>query len=151
MKTSSLLTGLFTLALLAGCATPAHQVLHFPRQTTRLEHAGLARIYVVRPAKAYANTKLVVEADKALIGYTTPQTYLCWEQQPGLLQITSRAENADTLNLQLQPGHVYYVVQEIYPGMGSPRTHIKEVSANEGIRLVRQSHAPDVLAGTGGY
>jgi len=151
MKTSSFLTGLCALALLAGCASPAQQTLHFPRQSKHLENAGRARIYVLRPSKAYTSTKLVVEADKALIGYTGPQSYLCWEQQPGSTEITTRGENADTLRLQTEPGHVYYVVQEIYPGQTSPRTHVLTVTDAQGSRLLGQCKAPSVLAGTGGY
>jgi hypothetical protein len=108
--------------LVAGCGATTKQYVPFPDQSVEVEDPGKARIYVYRDSiLGSAIPFLVFEnedtAEEIAIGVTGPNGYLCWEREPGTLNLTSKAENEAELAIDLVAGAVYWVQQHATMGI----------------------------------
>ncbi|MDR1662090.1 MAG: DUF2846 domain-containing protein [Azoarcus sp.] len=134
----------FTLAgalALSGCAS-------VPKGDDDLDAAlktftapgDVAGLYVYRYERASAITKMDVEVDGKSIGKTIARTYVYTVLEPGRHRIVSKAKNEDALELEAQPGRLYYVWQEVKPGVFSTRTKlhlVHELDGQTGVRKTR--------------
>ena len=84
-----------------------------------LEDPDKGRVYVVRTAFAFNiashSVPVTVSDGPTEIGYTAGHSYLCWEREPGEARIHSSAYNSKTLELNIEKGKVYYVLQHVGP------------------------------------
>jgi hypothetical protein len=104
----------------SGCAT-SRQVVPFPVQNIRVESPDKGRIYIIgHPAVMNLtshNVRVTVVADTKWIGDIVGHTYLCWEREPGVAEISGRRIKTNDIHLTVERGKVYYVILHIYPAI----------------------------------
>ncbi|MDP7113184.1 MAG: hypothetical protein QGH45_14520 [Myxococcota bacterium] len=140
-----LLVGLFA----AGCGATTKQYVTFPDQSVTIEDPNKARIYVYRDSiLGSAIPFLVFEnedtPEEIAIGITGPNGYLCWEREPGALNLTSKAENEAELAIDLVAGAVYYVQQHATMGIMFAR-NVLELEPEEDARVDQEDCKPPKL------
>lgn len=101
--------------------------------------AGKAAIYVYRNESMGAAVKMDVEVDGKPIGQTAANTFLRKEVEPGKHTVTSKAENADTVEIDAKPGALYYIWQEVKMGVLYARTKLHLVSEADGKKGVNET------------
>lgn len=101
--------------------------------------ADKAGVYIYRNESMGAAVKMDVELDGKPIGQTAANTYLYKEVAPGKHTITSKAENADTLEIDAKPGTLSYVWQEVKMGLMYARTKLHLVSEADGKKGVLET------------
>ena len=131
---------ILSLFMVTGCAT-------VPMEDTGRD--GIAKLFKVPEEKAgvyiYRNeilgsaVRMDVLVNGRSAGETVAKTYLFLEVTPGTYNIESRAENADTLTLDLGPKSLTYVWQEVRMGVLYARTKLHVVSESVGKNGVLQS------------
>src|SRR5262245_33136906 len=96
--------------LFAGCASvpmgDAKQDVAFKEFKIAPDKAS---IYVYRNEAMGAAVKMDVQVDGKPIGQTAANTYLYTEVVPGKHTVASKAENTDTIEVDLKPGTLAYV------------------------------------------
>ena len=127
MSTKSLFAGALLLltSALTGCtplplAKPEADTLAKQMQPV----ADKAVIFLFRNEAPSAPWALRVTLDGKEMGNTSAQTYFRWTVEPGEHTIISYSENAPGLLINAEPGHVYYVWQEVNTGFFQPRTEL---------------------------
>ena len=78
--------------------------------------------------------------DGRVIGETAAKTYLYKEVTPGKHTLVSHAENTDTLKVDVKPGTLAYVWQEIKLGLLSARSKLHLMSEEEGKKGVLETN-----------
>ena len=99
-----------------------------------------AGIYIYRNESFGSANRLAVEIDKRVIGETAAKTYLYKEVTPGKHTIVSHAENTDTLEVDVKPGTLVYVWQEIKLGFLFARSKLHLMSEEEGKKGVLETN-----------
>jgi hypothetical protein len=137
--TSTIALGIVFGLLLSGCAT----VTMAPTDADQFAKTFVIRpdkstIYVYRNERLGTAAKMSVALDGKPMGESAPKTYFRWEVDPGRHDITSEAENTDTLTLTTQPGTDYYVWQESRVGVWGARTKLHVVDRDTGRRGVAE-------------
>lgn len=99
-----------------------------------------AGIYIYRNESFGSAIKLTVEMDGRVIGETAAKTYLYKEVTPGKHTLVSHAENTDTLKVDVKPGTLAYVWQEIKLGLLSARSKLHLMSEEEGKKGVLETN-----------
>lgn len=129
----------FSLAL-AGCASvPMGDPKQDAAAKTFNVPADKAGIYVYRNESFGAAIKMDVLVDGQKIGETGANTYLFREVAPGKHSVTSKAENADTVELDLKPGAMGFVWQEVKMGLLMARSKLHVVSEQDGKKGVMET------------
>lgn len=118
-KTIPLLGLCIGMLLLTGCASTI-QYVHFPDQSKTIETAGKARLYVMFPYTTdHATAGINTFEEKTKIGMNAPNSYLCWETEPGTKTISSKVTGvfgrSARLEVALQADHVYFLKQNLNP------------------------------------
>ena len=124
-----------------GCAS-TRQVVPFPDQSVQVEDPSMARIYVLRPSTYGGAISMRVLDDDELIGRTGPRGFLCWEREPGEIEVVGRAENTFTLPISLEAGEVYYIEQRVRMGLLSARNQLDQLSEERGKLLLERCREP---------
>lgn len=93
-----------------------------------------ASVYIFRSEAIAPKVRMKVEIDGGQIGETGPGSFIYAEVTPGVRRIVSRAENVDTLEIELVAGKTYYVWQEVRLGLLSARARLKLMTDEEGKR-----------------
>ena len=89
-------------------------------------------IYVYRNESFGAAVKMDVAIDGQAVGQTAANTYLYKQVAPGKHTITSKAENTETLEVDVKPGSNAYVWQEVKMGVISARNKLHLVDEQKG-------------------
>jgi len=137
---SKLLIALFATMLGACASVPMgdesrdEQLKTFPKVAQ--DKAGL---YIYRNESMGGGVKMEVDVDGKQIGTTARKTYLYKELAPGKHTVTSHAENTDTLEVDLRPGTLSYIWQEVKMGILFARTKLHLVSEEQGKAGVLES------------
>ena len=126
---------------LVGCASTTQNV-PFPDQTKLVEDPNKARIYVVRPAVIGGAISMKVSDGPMLIGRTGPRGYLCWERDPGFMEVIGKAENTASLLLEVEKGMVYYIEQQVRMGILFARNKLIQLSEDQGKTKVSKCKPP---------
>lgn len=129
------------VALGAGCASTV-QYADFPDQTVPVEDPDKARIYVVRPSSLGGAVSMRVSDGEHVIGKTGPKGYLCWERNPGDIEIVGKAENTARLPLTVEAGTVYYVQQHVRMGILFARNRLTLLTEAAGKAEVSKCKPP---------
>ena len=131
------------LVLSIGCAS-TQQVVPFPDQSVRVEDPSMARIYVMRPSNIAGAVSMRVLDDDRLIGRTGPRGFLCWEREPGDMEMVSRAENTYKLPMTLEAGEVYYIEQQPRMGFLFARNRLSQLSEEQGKEVLERCNEPEI-------
>ncbi len=117
-----------TIGLSAGCASvPMASIEADNRAKTFTVSPGKSNIYVYRNESLGAAIKMNVELDKTPAGQTAAKTYMMFEVSPGTHTVSSKAENASTLDLAVSAGVNYFVWQEVKMGAFIARNQLQLV------------------------
>ena len=114
------------------CAS-GKQYVPFPDQGVAVEDAAKARVYIVRPTGYGGAVTIPVYVNGERIGKTKGHGCLCWEMEPGRVEILSKAENKDDISFDAVAGQVYVVRQHIKMGIMKARNEL-ELVMDEGKR-----------------
>lgn len=98
-----------------------------------------AGIYVYRNESMGAAVKMDVVIDGVNIGETVANTYMHKEVAPGKHTVASKAENTDTVEVDLKPGTIAYIWQEVKMGVLFARTKLHLVGEQEGKKGVLET------------
>jgi len=131
-------------ASLVGCASVP---MGDPQQDAALKAFAVAPdragIFVYRNEAAAVAATMDVYLDGAPLGQTAPKTYLYRQVAPGRHSITSRAENTDTLDVEVEAGALAFVWQEVTWGMFSPRNKLHLMNEAQGRKGVLETRLAD--------
>ncbi len=121
-------------AALAGCASVpmGDEARDNQLKTFAAVPQDKAGLYIYRNERMGSGVKMDVEIDGQPIGQTARRTYLYKEVVPGKHMVTSKAENTDTLEIDVKPGTLSYIWQEVKMGLLYARTKLHLVSESEG-------------------
>lgn len=129
----------FAMAL-SGCASvpmgDAQQDAALKAFTVAANRAG---IYVYRNESMGAAIKMDVAIDGVDIGQTAAKTYMFSEVAPGRHTVVSKAENTDTLEVDLKAGTLTYIWQEVKMGALYARTKLHLVDEAQGRKGVQET------------
>jgi hypothetical protein len=128
------------LGFAVGCASTKQHV-KMPNLTVPIEDAGKARIYVIRPVSIGGAISMGVRDGERAIGNTGPTSYLCWEREPGSTTIYSKAENESKLDLTVEAGKTYYILQRVEVGFMQARTRLELIDEQRGKKLLKSCTA----------
>jgi hypothetical protein len=101
---------------------------------------GKAGLYIYRNERMGGKVKMDVEVDGQPLGQTQSFTYLYKEVAPGKHTVTSKSENIDTLEIDVKPGTLNYIWQEVKMGVLYARTKLHLVPEAEGKAGVSESY-----------
>lgn len=131
---------LVAILALAGCASVP---MGDPKRDAELKTFSVAQdkagIYVYRNESMGGAVKMDVSIDGQLIGQTAAKTYFYKDVTPGKHTVTSIAENTDTLEVDVKPGTLAYIWQEVKMGLLYARTKLHLVSEVEGKKGVQET------------
>lgn len=131
---------LFVVFALVGCASvPMGDVTQDAAFKTFAAKPGVAGIYVYRNENFGAALRMDVEIDGREIGKSAAKTYFYKEVSPGKHTITSRSENADTIEIDAIAGKLYFIWQEVKMGLLYARTKLTLVGEAEGKKGVLET------------
>lgn len=102
----------------------------------KTESAG---VYIIRSDTAASFLNMQVEVDGKPIAKVATQSFVYTELAPGKHALTSKAENTDTLELEVEAGKLYYVMQDTKPGTLYVRVKQRLVEEGEGQQSVKLS------------
>jgi hypothetical protein len=138
MKQLSL--ALIAVLALAGCASVP---MGDPKRDAELKSFSVAPdkagIYIYRNESMGGAVKMDVSLDGQIIGQTAAKTYFYKDVVPGKHTISSTAENTDTLEVEVKPGTLAFIWQEVKMGVLYARTKLHLVSEDEGKKGVQES------------
>ena len=126
--------------VLSGCASvpmgDAGQDARLKAFTIAPDRAG---IYVYRNESMGGAIKMDVAIDGVDIGQTAAKTYLFSEVAPGFHTIVSKSENSETIGVDVGPGTLTYIWQEVKMGALYARTKLHVVDEAQGQKGVQES------------
>jgi len=137
---SRLFAALLLSLALAGCASvPMGDPKQDAAAKTFQVPADKAGIYVYRNESIGTAVKMDVIIDGQNIGETAARTFFYKEVAPGKHTVTSKAENSDTVEVDLKPGSLAFIWQEVKMGLMFARTKLHLVSEEEGRKGVMET------------
>jgi len=98
-----------------------------------------AGIYVYRNETIGASVKMDVIIDGQNIGETAANTYMYKEVAPGKHTVASKAENTDTVEVEVKPGTLAYIWQEVKMGVLYARTKLHIMGEQDGKKGVLET------------
>jgi hypothetical protein len=130
---------LLSLALVGCASVPMGDPKQDSAAKTFQVPADKAGIYVYRNETIGAAVKMDVIIDGQNIGETAAKTFFYKEVVPGKRTVTSKAENTDTVEVDLKPGSLAFIWQEVKMGLMFARTKLHLVSEEEGKKGVMET------------
>lgn len=91
-----------------------------------------ALVVFVRPEFMGKMIKFKVTANEAPIGWTKGKQYFYKYFDPSIVHFISKAENKAEMKLDLKPGKVYFIKQDIQMGFLKARNNLKLLTTEEG-------------------
>lgn len=97
---------------------------------------GMALVYVIRPTNFGSAITMNVSCDMASIGTTSAKSYLYTLVPAGKHTIRSKAENMSELELDAEPGKIYYIEQAVKMGIVYARARLNLVTEEAGKKFL---------------
>src|SRR3954470_6009350 len=116
-----------TLLLFSGCVSQHRQLVHFPVQAKSTEDPDKGRIYVMRHPwlfnlASHMALLTIWDGTQEIGTIAGHRGFLCWEREPGQVTISAVApgfEGTNRVNILIEKGKVYYIVQGLAPDFQS--------------------------------
>lgn len=130
---------LLGVLLMSGCASVQRASRSADAQAKLfVPTTGKATLYIYRNEIFGSAIKMPLLVDGMAVGDTGPKTYVEQVLPPGTHVITSKTENDSTLTLYTEPGHTYYIWQEVKMGMFVARSKLHSVDEETGRAAVNK-------------
>jgi hypothetical protein len=91
----------------------------------------MALVYVFRPAAVGAAIKTWSFADDQFIGVSRAKGYYYALVSPGKRTLWAKAENTSGVEVDVEPGEIYYFKTAIRPGLGKARVKMTQIDEAE--------------------
>jgi hypothetical protein len=131
---------LISIALVGCASVPMDDPkLDATAKTFQAPPADKAGIYIYRNEAIGGSIKMAVFVDGKSIGDTAAKTYFYKELAPGKHTVESKSENSDLIEVDLKPGTLAFVWQEVKMGVMYARTKLHLVGEQEGKKGVQES------------
>jgi hypothetical protein len=101
------------ITMLAGCTSWKLEQIVAPLPPMSPPPANAAKVCVVRTSVLAAAVTFPTRDDGVLVGATRGPGHFCYLAQPGEHEITVVADEAEHAKLLAEPGHNYYLEQEV--------------------------------------
>ena len=137
-KSLIIMVGIGSIILFASGCAGTKQYVPMPDQSTRIEDPNAGRIYVFRPARVGGAVAMQIRDGSTHIGRTGPRGYVCWEREPGYAQIKGKAENTSTLELDVEEGVAYYILQKVRMGILFARNKLELISEDKAQKYLKK-------------
>ena len=112
-------------ALASGCATAPMAPAERDQQAKAFQATpGAVNLYVYRNESFGAAISMDVIVDGHLVGTSVAKSYFLVQLKPGKHTVLSNAENVATLDFTGEPGHNYFVWQEVKMGLMRARNEL---------------------------
>ena len=135
-----LFASVFLAVALVGCASVP---MGDEKQDAALKTFTIAPdksgVYIYRNETIGTAIKMDVALDGQAIGQTAAKTYLYKEVAPGKHTLTSKSENTDSLDIEVRPGTLTFIWQEVKMGVLYARTRLHWVGLEEGEKGVLET------------
>jgi len=135
-----LFASVFLAVALVGCASVP---MGDEKQDAALKTFTIAPdksgVYIYRNETIGTAIKMDVMLDGLAIGQTAAKTYLYKEVAPGKHTLTSKSENTDSLDIEVRPGTLTFIWQEVKMGVLYARTRLHWVGIEEGKKGVLET------------
>jgi hypothetical protein len=126
-------------ACMGGCTSiPLGSPVDDLRAKSAVVTPGMAQIFVYRHESLGFAAPITVKLDGRTSGRTVGQTYVMWEVEPGLHEISSHAEGASTVSLNVEPGKSYFIWQEVKVGLWKARSSLHQVDEETGRKFLAE-------------
>ena len=119
----------------SGCVT-TRQSAPMPDLNMAIDDASMARIYVVRPAGVGTAVPFNIYENGVHMGVLGTNSFLCWERDPGLIEVSAKSENESKVSLQVESGNAYYIKASPRMGLLKARVHLETTDVSTGMKLV---------------
>lgn len=145
-------TGKCLLLLLAVCAIGLGGCTSIPlgspvddlRAKSAAVTPGMAQIFVYRYESLGFAVPITVKLDGRAGGRTVGQTYVMWEVEPGLHEVSSHAEGASAVSLNVESGKSYFIWQEVKVGLWKARSSLHQVNEETGRKYLAECRLGEV-------
>lgn len=100
---------------------------------------GQALVYIVR-LEAFFGSAIAMDVfcNKKYFGSTGGRRFVYIILDPGKYQFSGRAENMALLNLSVEAGLTYYVIQQVLPGIMTARNSLELLTEEDGRMLLEK-------------
>jgi hypothetical protein len=106
---------------------------------TRAEsRSDSAAVYFLRTTSMGGLIYFWTFADEEFVGVTRGKSYFTAQLAPGEHVLWSKAENVAAVNLTVEAGRTYYVIERVVPGFGKARVRLDVVDAAEGEKALKK-------------
>ncbi len=125
---------------LAGCASvPMADAAADAEAKKFVPPADKAGVYIYRNTNFGGAIKMPVSIDGEQIGVTAGKVYLYKEIDPGNHIVVSKAENTESLVIDVEKGKLYYVWQQVRMGAWKARCSLFLKDEDEGQKGVNET------------
>ena len=126
--------------LILGCAGVPATAPEQDVEAKRFEPVpGMSIIYLFRDEHLGAAAPISVSLNDQVVGQTASWTYLRLIVPPGNYRITSYAANIAEVEVETEPGELYFIRHDVKPSLGYPRAELRVVDEERGQRGVLAS------------
>lgn len=140
------------LLLSVGCASTdsnkptfkTTQMVAMPDTSKSVVNTQKARIYLMRPSVFGGLASMKVFDGETQIGNIRGNSYLCWDRDPGTLELHDTAENKSHMELKVEAGHTYYILQKVRMGWIKPCSDLSEIPEDEAQRYLATCKAAKI-------
>lgn len=129
-----------TLSMIGCASVPMGDASHDAALKKFQPPQSKAGIYIYRNESIGAAVTMDVEIDGSPIGSTAANTYLYKVVKPGRHLVTSKSENDDTIEINVEKGTLTYLWQEVKMGFLYARTKLHLVNETKGKKGVLETH-----------
>jgi hypothetical protein len=99
---------------------------------------GKAIVYIIRPSVFGSAIRMGIKYDDTLMGHTYSRQYVYTILDSGMHTFSSRAESKIELQLNLNPGKIYFIKQQVQPGLLFAETRLVQLSEEEGRKYLKK-------------
>lgn len=139
---------MLTALLLSGCASvPMAKHEDDVAAKKFMPPDGKSNIYVYRNEYMGGAVAMEIDLDGKQVARTRAHNYVRLIVDPGNHQITSHAENDDTVEVDAVAGKNQFIWQEVKMGVMMARTKLHIVGEDEGMQGVKECQLVDFVKG----
>ena len=130
MKTQAIILGL----ILGGCAVQKAPQASDQEAKKLIPTTGKAIVYIIRPSIIGGAIRGVINCDNQYVGSVAGMRYIFTKVDPGKHVFTGLAENSSDLELVVESGKTYFIVQRMRFGYVYARNKLNLLNEDDGRR-----------------